>query len=345
MDRSMKAHALQATMELDYQGYFYQRYGPGVKITRAGNVAYVTKCHQVAVRPYPQLHCSQEIPVRYKNQLYYVDPIFRTLKKRGTFVDCDSEKPIRFLVDGEWFCLSPHISRCGAPQQLVPKALTLPVSGVTPSSGLGSSLYTHQQLEMHQKFLRSRFPRRTSEVESETAETNTEENLEEEEEESTEPLELDLTTLPSVEDYEEPFPTGNENETEALLPEIFPSSVPPPDATTPVPPLELPICRPWSHVLAKVSYFAFWFGIVMVVLVVQLCTEWVSRYYVLMTRLGCGWHLFAVFNSVWFNTLLVRSLRGPARSQSVLPLASLPSKTAVHRPLLPAQDEEASVGL
>ncbi len=51
----------------------------------------------------------------------FADPITRVLSKNATIIPCDSLAPVRWFVDGIWFCAHPEVEICAVrPKQLAP---------------------------------------------------------------------------------------------------------------------------------------------------------------------------------------------------------------------------------
>ncbi len=125
--------------------------GPGHRVTRLGAVAYVYKCKPVNAARAEHRNCTQEIPVRLGNTnrtIKFADPITRVLSEYATVVPCDSLAPVRWFVDGVWFCAHPEVEICAVkPQQLTPGPYQLEPGDFT--LGLSGGIISEDQMEKH----------------------------------------------------------------------------------------------------------------------------------------------------------------------------------------------------
>ena len=125
--------------------------GPGHRVTRLGAVAYVYKCKPVNAARAEHRNCTQEIPVRLGNTnrtIRFADPITRVLSEYATIVPCDSLAPVRWFVDGVWFCAHPEVEICAVkPQQLAPGPYQLEPGDFT--LGLSGGIISEDQMERH----------------------------------------------------------------------------------------------------------------------------------------------------------------------------------------------------
>ncbi len=98
--------------------------GPGHRVTHLGAIAYVYKCKPVNAARAEHHNCTQEIPVRLGNTnrtIRFADPITRVLSEYVTIIPCNSLAPVRWFVDGIWFCAHPEVEICTVkPKQLTP---------------------------------------------------------------------------------------------------------------------------------------------------------------------------------------------------------------------------------
>ncbi len=120
-------------------------WGPGYLITRAGSsAAYITKCVPVEVAKATFGNCTYEIPVQAvqtattfkpeqktkeveeqqetrNGEIMFLDSATRILRKYPTIVTCSTAMPVRWRISGSWYCSTPAIIPCTAPEQLHPE--------------------------------------------------------------------------------------------------------------------------------------------------------------------------------------------------------------------------------
>ncbi len=78
----------------------------------------------------------------------FADPITRVLSKYATIVPCDSLAPVRWFMDGVWFCAHPEVEICTVkPKQLMPGPCQIEWDNFT--LGLSGSIILEDQLEWH----------------------------------------------------------------------------------------------------------------------------------------------------------------------------------------------------
>ncbi len=125
--------------------------GPGHRVTHLGEVAYVYKCKPVNAAWAEHRNCTQEIPVRLGNTnrtIRFADPITRVLSEYATIVPCDSLAPVRWFVDGIWFCAHPEVEICAVmPKQLAPGPYQMEQGDFT--LGLSGGIISEDQMERH----------------------------------------------------------------------------------------------------------------------------------------------------------------------------------------------------
>ncbi len=125
--------------------------GPGHRVTRLGAAAYVYKSKPVNAARAEHRNCTQEIPVRLGNTnrtIRFADPITRVLSEYAMMVPCDSLAPVRWFVDGVWFCAHPEVEICAVlPKQLTPGPYQIEREDFT--LGLSGGIISEDQLERH----------------------------------------------------------------------------------------------------------------------------------------------------------------------------------------------------
>jgi len=72
------------------------RFGPGHVISRSGETAYVARCGMVVVEIRNQTICTQEIPVMFRGEQMYVEPLTLVLQPTATRVNCRTGTPPRW---------------------------------------------------------------------------------------------------------------------------------------------------------------------------------------------------------------------------------------------------------
>ncbi len=154
LDRRVTHSRLQAVAAADNPYALLDTYGPGHEITVAGAVAYVTKCVAVDAQKASYANCTEEVPVSINGTLRFANPLLWTLTDFPTVVPCSDLMPVRWLLQGQWYCASPQLRPCHRPQQLEPTVSPYqPTGDIT--QGLGRGAYTAEQKAEHARFVRS----------------------------------------------------------------------------------------------------------------------------------------------------------------------------------------------
>ncbi len=78
-----------------------RRFGPGHVISRRGENAYVARCGMVVVEIRNQTICTQEIPMTFKGEQMYVEPLTLILQPTATRVNFRRGVPPRWRAGGE----------------------------------------------------------------------------------------------------------------------------------------------------------------------------------------------------------------------------------------------------
>jgi hypothetical protein len=87
-----------------------------------------------------------EIPILYGEKEYFVDPMTLVIKPLGTIVHCNEVAPVRYEIQGKWYCSYPQLRECPEPEHI-------PITDVNiddvdlATMGLGKSIYSQKQLE------------------------------------------------------------------------------------------------------------------------------------------------------------------------------------------------------
>ena len=130
-----------------------ERTGPGHQLTRSGAVIYVTRCAPVNVTRTEYKNCTQEIPVladlgdKRGERLLFADPITYALTETPVELPCDTVFPIRWHIQGRWFCATPRVVSCDPPRRL--PINHDPFQERDHYTHLGSHAYTQAQLDAH----------------------------------------------------------------------------------------------------------------------------------------------------------------------------------------------------
>ena len=96
--------------------------GPGYTAQLAGNVIHLIKCQHVEVRiePNPKF-CTQEIPIRYHDQLLYMTSDSKLIIRQSRKLKCNKILPIKFKINGLWIKFTPTLKYTSPPKLLGPK--------------------------------------------------------------------------------------------------------------------------------------------------------------------------------------------------------------------------------
>lgn len=120
--------------------------GPGYYASLAGEIIYLIKCVAVEVTLRKTQECYQELPVKYRNESWFLTPKSRMLIKDGTIVDCNQLLAVGYEVDGAWIIMKPDFEDTVRPQILSP--LTTPTWSYEDLKHLATSgIYTEKDLE------------------------------------------------------------------------------------------------------------------------------------------------------------------------------------------------------
>ncbi len=88
-------------------------------------VAYVTKCVPVNVTVADYGNCTVEIPIIHRENgvetLRFMEPLMKVILDYPTEVVCSSLMPVRWHVDGHWYCSQPDLVPCPPPSQVYPR--------------------------------------------------------------------------------------------------------------------------------------------------------------------------------------------------------------------------------
>ncbi len=129
-------------------------YGPGHEVVVAGAAAYVTQCVVIDAQKADFPNCTEEVPVSVNGTTKFADPITWVLRDFPTVVPCSDIMPVRWLIQGQWFCANPRLTPCHNPRQLETTSRTYrPTGDIT--EGLGRTVYTRAQRDQHTLFIQA----------------------------------------------------------------------------------------------------------------------------------------------------------------------------------------------
>jgi len=118
----------------------------GYMIDIRGSVGYIHKCEEVIVELVDSNTCYQQIPVRYRNASYFINPDSYVLSDIGEEMSCTPLAPTLYRLDDNWFRSYPTLEFV----RYTPKRLN-PNQNISWDFESGSynrrALYTDKQLE------------------------------------------------------------------------------------------------------------------------------------------------------------------------------------------------------
>ena len=152
LDRRTLFNKLQAIAGAHNHYALLDLYGPGHQVYMAGAAAYVTRCVPVDVTRVDFHNCTQEVPVAYNNATWFVDPFNRILSPFPTVLPCSDLMPVRWQLNGQWYCSHPQVLPCHAPVQL--NTTTSPYAPVHNFTlGMGKGIYSAEQKKQHERYI------------------------------------------------------------------------------------------------------------------------------------------------------------------------------------------------
>lgn len=103
--------------------FAYDLMGPGYTAQLAGNVIHLIKCQrvEVTIEQNPKF-CTQEIPIRYHDQLLYMTSDSKLIIKHSRKIKCNKILPTKFKINGIWIKFTPTLKLTNPPKKLGPKA-------------------------------------------------------------------------------------------------------------------------------------------------------------------------------------------------------------------------------
>ena len=149
-ERRIMFNKLQAIAGTDNPYALLDLYGKGHVVYRAGAVVHVAKCYQLDAGRASFPNCTTEIPVSVNGSTKFADPFTWVLRSYPTIVPCSRIMQVKWKINENWYCATPEVIRCEAPDQLNVTNDYLPANDFT--QGLGKGIFTEEQLAQHRKF-------------------------------------------------------------------------------------------------------------------------------------------------------------------------------------------------
>ena len=130
---------------------------PGTYGMVAGEVLYFYICDEVHVIVRQTTQCTQEMPVSYKNQSYYVTPFSRVLVKTAAPIPCSDLAPPQYWVEDELWVTYKGYMPSKPPTYLDPQMPVINLGFVDLDRYREKGIYTAEQLKEAQRAMM--FPR------------------------------------------------------------------------------------------------------------------------------------------------------------------------------------------
>lgn len=119
--------------------------GPGYMALPAGEVIHIIKCIPTEVRARKTKECYLQLPVSRGNQSLFLSPRTHILMATGVQTSCNLAAPPMYLLNGNWYKITPEYIEAVPPSILKPTAK--PTWKYTDLENLGSSgIYTQETL-------------------------------------------------------------------------------------------------------------------------------------------------------------------------------------------------------
>lgn len=153
LERNTLANKLQAISGGSNPHALLDLYGPGHRVFTAGAVAYVTRCVAVEATRTEYPNCTEEVPMSVNGSLHFADPFTWNLREFPTIVPCSSAMPVRWKINGDWYCAKPGFKACEKePKQLQPTLFDNHQAWDDFTTGVGASLVSAGQMLAHKAF-------------------------------------------------------------------------------------------------------------------------------------------------------------------------------------------------
>jgi hypothetical protein len=149
-DRKQIAHTrLESIAGAENPYSLMQVFGRGHLVTRNGATVYVTRCQAAEVLPKTHTNYTNEILANV-----FVNPMSFVIKAAASLVRCNDVAPLRWRLNGRWYCALPEIRDCAEPGNIPMKPIAIDDVKVM-DLGLGRSIYSPEQLEEFAPFQES----------------------------------------------------------------------------------------------------------------------------------------------------------------------------------------------
>lgn len=146
LEREMLKNRLAiATQSPDEFAYQLMK-GPGYMAVISGEVVHVVKCVPVEVRVQHLQECYTQLPVVVGNETLFLSPRTHVLMQKGMQINCNRLVPTMYMIEGEWFGLTPGPVRVVPPETMKP--MTKPTWRYRNTQSLATSgIYTAADLD------------------------------------------------------------------------------------------------------------------------------------------------------------------------------------------------------
>ena len=126
LERKILFNKIQSVSGSNNQHALFDIFGEGYTYVKVGSsVAYVTQCQPAIVELADSDNCTLEVPVRRRGRqesqaTEWMDPLTKVLYHFPTEVACSSLMPVRWNLEGTWYCSQPELVACAPPEKLRP---------------------------------------------------------------------------------------------------------------------------------------------------------------------------------------------------------------------------------
>lgn len=144
-----------ALLNPDEFAYNYMN-GPGYTALITGEVILLVKCVPVDVKVKRSDNCYKELAVSKEgsNDTLFLSPRTHVLKRVGYQVRCNALMPIMYKIDGQWYNVSPYLTRGLAPYIMKPNT-NATWTYLSPYELAKNGIYTQDDLEDFHKAIMS----------------------------------------------------------------------------------------------------------------------------------------------------------------------------------------------
>ena len=158
VDYRINAHLLASLSGANNEHSMMAALGEGSQVTPAGAIFYVEKCQAVEVKRVDFPNCTQEVPIQVisdnSTRTRFMDSITKIITDIPTILKCDRIMPIKWFIEGQWWCSTPLVHACDPPKQL--PVNVAPFAPESYTDYLGHDVYSGAQREAHEVASRAR---------------------------------------------------------------------------------------------------------------------------------------------------------------------------------------------